>query len=105
MEYKGYTISDTESLLLYDILETQREVLAELKKLNEPKEAVADIPYSKEKLVELISRQAHEVTPILQTLDASNVIAITESTAEVKKPVRKPATRTKKKTKSKKTTK
>ena len=31
MEYKGYNISDVNSLLLFDILQVQQEILAELK--------------------------------------------------------------------------
>jgi DNA-binding protein H-NS len=34
MDYKGYYISDVQSLLLYDMMQTQQEILAELKKLN-----------------------------------------------------------------------
>jgi len=40
IEYKGYHLYEASALLLFDILQTQQEILFELKKLNERLEPV-----------------------------------------------------------------
>lgn len=42
MYYKGYLIDTAEAALLYDILQAQKEMLAELKKLNSQPESEDD---------------------------------------------------------------
>ena len=37
MEYKGYSMSDLQSLLLFDMLQAQKDILAELKRISADK--------------------------------------------------------------------
>jgi hypothetical protein len=115
MEYKGYNISEVESLLLLDILQVQQEILAELKKLNERQINIADGSDARQdKIRELLQEEesigltedSPEVTEaIVQATDEiekldgllKNIIkAEVQPVEEVKKPAqKKPATKKK----------
>jgi len=98
MDYKGFSISDTQSALLYDILQTQQEILAELKKLNNKPVKAATVPQDE-------PESTDEELPIPEVAQVEK--PITDVQNEVKKSTRKPAKRrqTKKKSQSKKATK
>jgi len=93
VDYKGYSISDLQSELLYDILQTQQEILAELKRQNEP--VNLDDSARHDRIDELIEKK--------ETLPFEDAKQEVPDTKPVKKPAqRKPA---KKKAKAKKATK
>lgn len=100
--YEGYSISDVHAELLLSILQTQQEVLAELKKLSKPVEAVTATQDSPESVIEELP------VPVIEQVEKP-VTEVAETVKPVKKPVqKKPATKrktAKKKTQPKKATK
>ena len=73
MEYKGYNISEINSIILLDILQVQQEILAELKRAN----PVESLPFEDD---------SPEVTEAI--VQATNQIEVL--TKEIEKPVKKP---------------
>ena len=81
MDYKGYYVSDVQSEILIDILQTQKEILAELKKLNEPVTNVQiDPEYQDEECIGLTEEVQEAVTQATEQIEALSVT-----------PVKKPA--------------
>jgi len=73
MEYKGYNVSEINSIILLDILQVQQEILAELKRAN----SVEPLPFEDD---------SPEVTEaIVQATEQIEAL-----TQEVEKPVKKP---------------
>ena len=92
MDYKGYYVSDVQSEILIDILQTQKEILAELKKLNEP---VTDVQIDAEAIPEdeCIGLTEEVQKAVVQAAEQFEALSVTP----VKKSAqRKPASKTKK---------
>jgi len=101
MDYKGYYISDVQSLLLYDMMQTQQEILAELKKLNG---SVTDVQVDADVIPEdeCIGLTEEVQEAVTQATEQIEVLSV----APVKKPAqKKPAKKSTKKKGTKKTVK
>jgi hypothetical protein len=88
MDYKGYYISDVQSEILIDILQTQREILAELKKLNEPVTNVqidVDVIQDDE-CIGLTEKALPTVVSMLNEINDGNVIMDTSTVVKCEKP-------------------
>jgi hypothetical protein len=122
MDYKGYFLHEAYELLLYDILQTQQEILTELKRLAEPvTNTRLDVEVSHDdEYIGLTEDVAEEIQKDVSDVPQEEVQDVPETHAEpadvaktnkpVKKPVqKKPASKkrstAKKKTQSKKATK
>jgi hypothetical protein len=103
MTYKGYNISDIQSELLLDILQVQKDILEELKKLNAKEPAFTIAP------MEPVSTEP--ITALLNSLDEQNVVTAREAmsvdtavpekkTAATKKPAKRKRKQSTKKTKA-----
>jgi hypothetical protein len=117
MDYKGYYVSDVQSEILIDILQTQKEILAELKKLNEPVTDVQiDPEYQDEECIGLTEEVLPTIVSALNEMNDGNVITdtstvikpalneikpkqVSKSPAKKKSAKKKPANRTKTATK------
>jgi hypothetical protein len=88
MDYKGYYVSDVQSEILIDILQTQKEILAELKKLNEP---VMDVQIDADVIQEdvcigLTEEVLPTVVSMLNEINDGNVIMDTSTVVKCEKP-------------------
>jgi len=94
VEYEGYNISSVDSLILLDILQTQQEILAELKRQNAPNIEVApeSLPFDSLEVTEAIIQATEQI----KLLD--------EQVKPVKKPVQKKPAKKKTKSKAKRST-
>jgi hypothetical protein len=91
MEYKGNHIHSAEAILLYDILQIQQEILAELKKQNDPVTDVSVIPETaqEEEYTGLTEETPEVAEAIVQATEQIKALA-KEVKPTVKKPVKNP---------------
>jgi hypothetical protein len=90
MEYKGFNISDTETLLLYDILQELKEIRLELAELKKPvgktQEAIPEVkPDAEIKPVEVTERQDNKPIEVKEVKPK----ATTKKPAKKRKPAKK----------------
>ena len=122
MDYKGYSLYEAHELLLYDILQTQQDILTELKKMNSEDVSPVTVPEDAESNDELIADAGLVMgdtakiewgQPTDTKSDNTDIPALIEQTTS-QKPVNKPVQKksptkkkstAKKKTQSKKATK
>lgn len=94
MYYKGYPISSVEAELLYDILQTQQEILAELKKQNESTDTTVNEPILSEEETESVDKANEQIEALAaeqeEILIKEIVEVKTEQPKQTKKPVRRP---------------